>query len=189
MSTSSDPGSAISGFAWALASSPFQSGSSVLKTSFSTPGHHVVSLRVTAANGLSSAVTETIPVSKARISLMQPFPIVRIAGSDESFGAELTRLEVQAPKGARVTVKCKGGGCPAKRASHIVPVGRGKPHLIAFPRFERRLPAGAVLVVVVSKSDEIGKYTRFVIRSDKEPARVDKCLSPATDNPIECPAA
>ncbi|MGO8907626.1 MAG: Ig-like domain-containing protein [Solirubrobacteraceae bacterium] len=56
VSTSTDASSPITGFAWALRGNGlFTQGESALATSFSTPGAHVVQLRVTAASGLSSA--------------------------------------------------------------------------------------------------------------------------------------
>ncbi|HEV2944794.1 MAG TPA: hypothetical protein VGX26_06765 [Solirubrobacteraceae bacterium] len=62
-------------------------------------------------------------------------------------------------------------------------------NLVEFRRFERSLRAGSVLEIRVSKSGEIGKYTRFTIRRGKPPARVDMCLSPAGIQPIVCPSS
>src|ERR1019366_4053130 len=115
VSTSTDGTSPITAFAWALSSNgAFVAGKPLLTTSFSTPGGHVVRLRVTDANGLSSVATQTIQVTSTPLILMQPFPIVRIAGSETSSGVRLRLLTAQAPIGARVTVSCRGRGCPAK---------------------------------------------------------------------------
>ena len=71
VSTSSDLGSPLTAFAWAVASpSVFAPGERVLTTSFATPGAHLVHLRVTDAAGLTSEVGETIPVGPLQLSLM-----------------------------------------------------------------------------------------------------------------------
>ena len=72
-------------------------------------------LLVTNADGLSSVATETIDVVGPTASLMQPFPVVRIAGTETVSGVKLRLLKVQqTPAGARITVRCKGRGCPIK---------------------------------------------------------------------------
>ncbi len=192
VSTAAGVSSPITGFAWALAGDGvFSRGESALTTSFSTPGAHVVQLRVTDANGLSSVVAETIAVTSPAPTLMQPFPIVRIVGSDSSSGATVSLLTVLAPVGATVRVTCRGGGC-ATKSQHLVVASGAKSKadtaLITFHRFERSLRAGAVLEVWVSIHTQIGKFTRFVIRRDKLPSRTDLCLNPAGTTPIACPS-
>ncbi|HEY2140591.1 MAG TPA: Ig-like domain-containing protein, partial [Solirubrobacteraceae bacterium] len=193
-SSSTDAASPIVAYAWDLTGSgQFQGAGPVLVTSFATPGSHVVRLRVTAADGLSSIVAETIAVGPRRMPLMQPFPIVRIVGSDTRAGARLSLLSVQAPVGARVTVGCRGGGCPAKPESRVAVAGGHRNStgvvLVAFRRFERPLRAGASLEIRVSKPGEIGKYTRFRIRRNRPPLRVDACLDPTLGTPIACPSS
>jgi hypothetical protein len=88
VSTSTDAAGPITGFAWALTSNgQFQGGGAVLTTSFSTPGSHVVQLRVTNVYGLSSLAAESIKVVTPRAFLMQPFPVVRIAGTKTASGS------------------------------------------------------------------------------------------------------
>jgi len=189
VSSSTDISSPIATFGWAVGGSPLQFGGTVFTTSFATAGTHMVRLSVVAADGLSSTATEEIPVSSPPVSLMQPFPIVRIAGTDTARGAKLTLLTVEAPRGARVTVMCHGHGCPAKPASRLAASSNGGVVLIEFHRFERALGAGAVLEIQVSESGEIGKYTRFHIRRGKLPERTDRCLSPTGIQPMNCPAS
>ncbi|TMK98273.1 MAG: hypothetical protein E6G34_11515 [Actinobacteria bacterium] len=192
VSTSSDISSPITHFAWALGSSPFQPGERVLRTSFSTPGRHTVRLQVTDANGLSSVATQTIQVGVARLVLMQPFPIVRIAGAETASGVKISLLTVQAPVAARVTVTCKGRRCHTGSESRIARLSRRRHRattvLLTFRRFERSLPAGVALEIRVSKPGEIGKYTRFSIRRHRLPARIDACLKPTSSKPIACPS-
>ncbi|MGD0453510.1 MAG: Ig-like domain-containing protein [Solirubrobacteraceae bacterium] len=191
ISTSTDPDSSITGFAWAPGGNGvFTQGESALTTTFATAGAHVVQLQVTDANGLSSVVAETIPVTAPAVPLIQPFPIVRMAGSYNSVGVKISLLTVQAPVGATVTVKCRGIGCPTKSETVVVASrAKSKPGavLITLRRFERPLHAGAILVIEVSDHGEIGKFTRFVIHHGKLPSRQDLCLNPV-GVPIQCPS-
>jgi hypothetical protein len=192
VSTSTDSTSPITAFAWALTGNgAFAAGGPLMTTSFSTPGGHVVRLNVTDANGRSSVATETIPVASIPLILMQPFPIVRIAGSETSSGVRLRLLTAQAPFGARVTVSCRGRGCPAKSEGQVAASSKSKAGtvVVEFRRFERSLRAGVVLEIRISKSGEIGKYTRFVVRRGKLPERADMCLDATGVSPLVCPSS
>jgi hypothetical protein len=189
VSTSSDISSPIVALAWALGG-PFQGGGTVLTTSFSTPGAHLVRLLVTNAYGLSSVATETINVVGPRVPLMQPFPVVRIAGSETRAGIKLRLLRVQqAPAGARVTVRCRGRGCPLRSTSRATPSRKLDASTIEFRVFERSLRFGVTLEILVSKPGEIGKYTRFEVRRRRLPERVDMCVDPAGIKPLVCPSS
>jgi hypothetical protein len=122
---------------------------------------------------------------------MQPFPIVRIAGSETSDGVRLTTLTVQAPPGARVTVSCQGRGCPARSVSRVAASRARNPAAgtvgLSFRRFEHALRAGVILRISVSKPGEIGKYTRFIVRRGRLPERLDTCLDPGGLKPMACP--
>ncbi len=190
VSSSSDPHSPIIGYAWLLTGNAFQSSGPLITTSFSTSGPHVVKLRVTSADGLSSVASETIPVASRPASLMQPFPVVRIVGTDGQYGVKLSLLSVEAPGGAQITVKCKGRGCPLGHVRRVARASASGSTTLKFRRFERRrLAPGVTLVVRVYAEGEIGKYTRFVVRRGKLPKRVDTCLEPSGAQPIACPAS
>ena|GEM_PF-867353 len=193
ISTSTDPSSAITGFAWApLGNEVFSAGESALTTTFSTAGAHLVQLRVTDANGLSSTAAETIDVTAPAPTLIQPFPIVRMAGSYDAAGVKISLLTVQAPVGATVTVICRGTGCPTKSESVVASSGpkgnKAGTVVVTLRRFERPLRAGTILKIEVSDHGDIGKFTKFVIHHDKLPSRQDLCLSPAGTTPILCPS-
>ena len=190
VSSSTDTASPITSFAWALsATGPFQTGKPVLVTSFATPGAHSVRLRVTDGNGLSSIATETISVKSSPLILMQPFPIVRIAGSETHSGVHIRLLTAEAPPGAHITVRCKGRGCPVKAAKRIGVPSKSGAAPLTFHAFERSLRAGVTLEILIYKAGEIGKYTRFVIHRGKLPQRVDMCLSPTGLKPLVCPSS
>ena len=192
VSTSTDPTSAVVGFSWSLPESGIQiPGAAVTQTTFTSPGSHVVRLTVTSADGVTGTVDEAIAVAAPSTPLMQPFPIVRIAGSETRLGARISLLTVQAPVGAKVAVSCSGKGCPTRLVSALASRSKGSSGtaLLTFRRFERSLRAGVKLEIRVSRSGQIGKYTRFAIRKGKLPARSDSCLSPSAVNPMPCPAS
>ncbi len=191
VSSSTDAASPITGFAWALTNAgPFQSAGAVLVTSFSTPGGHLVRLRVTNARGLSSVATETINVVGPTASLMQPFPVVRIVGNNTASGVRLVLLKVQQlPAGARITVRCRGHGCPLKLARRVAVLKRRGVSPVEFRGFERFLRFGVTLEILVWKPGIIGDYTRFAVRRGKLPERVDMCLDPAGVRPLVCPSS
>lgn len=194
VSTSTDAASPIAGFAWSLAGNGvFNTGAPAITAAFAAPGDHVVQLRVTGADGLTSVATETIPVTSPVLTLMQPFPVVRIAGSDSSSGARISLLTVEAPVGTQVEITCRGHHCPSRSESRVVVASRGGGKagtvVLTFARFERSLQAGVVLEIRVSKQGEIGKYTSFAIRRGRLPVRVDACVEPADPKPISCPAS
>jgi hypothetical protein len=193
-SSSTDQTSPLTTFAWALAGGTvFKVAHQVLTTSFATPGDHVVRLRVTAADGLSSLASGTVHVIRPPLTLMAPFPIVRIAGVLTSSGVHLSLITVQVPPGARVRVTCRGRGCPRTSESRLVVSSSGKRRegmvVLAFRRFERSLAAGVVLEIKIFKPGRIGKYTRFMIRHGKLPTRVDGCIDAAGVKAIACPSS
>jgi hypothetical protein len=193
VSTSTDALAPLTSFAWDTAGSgQFKAAGATVTTSFSTPGTHVVGLRIGDAGGQSSATSQKIQVGPRQLVLMQPFPVVRIVGRVTASGVQLTLLSVQAPVGARITVSCRGAGCPTRRQTRTAHAGRRRHRragatTVVFPRFARGLAAGTILEVRVSKAGEIGKYTRFAIRRHNLPTRFDGCVGPASPRPISCP--
>ena len=192
VSTSTAGSSPLAGFAWALdTEAAFVPAGPAMVTKFTTVGAHVVRLRVTDAAGQSSVVGETIVVRHAAATLLQPFPIVRIAGSESFGGARISLLSVQTPVGSTVRVSCRGRGCPPKPQSILARAGARTVHsgvVIGFRRFQRLLGAGAVMQIRVSSPGQIGKYTRFTVRRGRLPVRVDTCLSSDAVTPMPCPS-
>ncbi len=191
-SNSTAGSSPIVSYAWSLAGNGvFTRGESTLTTVFATPGSYTVQLRVTDANALSSTVAEKVAVATAAIPLMQPFPVVRMAGSFSRSGARITLLAALAPVGANVRITCHGKGCATKSQGFVAAAGaksKSGTVQITFKRFERFLRSGVVVEIWISKHGQIGKFTRFVIHAGKSPTRVDQCLNPAGTTPIVCPS-
>jgi hypothetical protein len=192
VSKSTDVSSPITGFGWDMAGNgPFVAGGPLTTASFATAGTHTVRLQVSDALGQSSTVAEAVAVAPRPLTLMQPFPIVRIAGAETHGGARIKLLSVQAPPAAKIAVSCHGRGCKTKAETRVVTAStKRRPGAItlAFPRFQRALGAGAVLQIRVTRSGEIGKYTSFTIRRGKLPLRVDACLRPTSTRSIPCPS-
>lgn len=161
----------------------------VAGTSFSGSGSHAVGLQVTGAGGATDIQRRTVMVDTEyalprpdSVRLMSPFPVVTLAGRLTRGGARIKLLAVRAPVCALAVVTCRGAGCPLKRASAYV--GRTE---LRIHRFERRLRAGNVLKVRVSKGTFIGKLTRFRVRKGEPPKRRDLCLKPGDTAGSRCP--
>ncbi len=193
ISSATDTSSPITSLAWGLtATEPFHPGRATMTTTFGTAGAHAVRLQVTDAAGRSATSTQTILVHHAAPTLMEPFPLVRLAGRETSNGVKLTLVQVTAPVSARVTVRIRGTGVRSSSQSRIAAATRPSSNpgtaVLSFPRFARALAAGAVLEIRVTKAGQVGKLTRFVPRRGKLPRRTDSCLSTG-EKPIVCPAS
>lgn len=153
-------------------------------TVFLHPGPKILRLRVEDSAGDFQTQTVNLTVTKRAVSpsLMYPFPVIRLAGSVLARGARVRTLEVRAPRRSRITVKCAGRSCPAKRFAKTSATRR-----VRFKRMARFLAAGTVITVAVRKGNLIGKYTRWLIRGGKLPRRKDSCLYPGRSKPARCP--
>lgn len=188
VSTSTDLVSPITGYGWDVADvGGFQAGGPTMTTSFPTPADQLVRLQVTASDGMSSIASETIHVSRAAATVMYPFPVIRIVGTDFPAGTRVRLLAVKAPAGAQIVVTCRGPGCHTRLARRAVRPSSRRERWMALAGFETLLRPGASLTVRVSKPPLIGAYTRFSIRPHRLPLRVDSCLDPAGVRPILCP--
>jgi hypothetical protein len=162
----------------------------VATQTFAGAGSHSVGVEVTAAGGATDQRRRTVMVDTEYAlprpdsdRLMSPYPVVRLAGRLTADGARIRLLSVsRAPKCAVVRVSCRGRSCPARSVTRFK--GRGP---LRFRRFQRRLRAGVVLTVRVSKGDTIGKYTQFLIREGRAPRRRDRCLRPGESRGSACP--
>jgi PKD repeat protein len=213
-STSADADGSLVGQAWDLdGDGQFDDAAGgTAQTVFTTPGSRAVSLRVTDDDGASSVAFQFVTVADAaaagapvggaaqgapataapatsargRTPLMAPFPIVRIRGQVVGAIVRLDVLSIAAPARATVTVSCAGRGCPTARITQRVG-SHGR--TVRVRRLERKLPAGTVLRVSVTKPGTIGKFTRFILRRDTAPARRDLCLRDGARQPSSCPAS
>lgn len=104
-----------------------------------------------------------------------------IKGRLTDAGARFTSVAVRASRGARVGIRCRGKGCPYKRASR-----RFRVRTIRLHSLERSLRAGVVLELRITKRNLVGRFTRVRIRRDRIPKRLDRCLKPGARKPSRC---
>jgi len=190
-----DPDGALAEQAWDLDDDGvFDDGAGrEVSTSFGA-GSHSIRLRATDLTGavsVRSRLMEVVPGLPEYVvprpfnpPLLSPFPVIRLAGRLTETGAQIRLLTVDAPVCSRATLRCRGRGCPVRRVTRLV--GRKPLHFGGIER--RRLPAGVRLEVLVSKRDRVGKYTRFRIRRNRSPSRVDACLRFRSQTASACPA-
>jgi PKD repeat protein len=202
-STATDPDSTIqaSGLEWDLNGDGVfddATGGAVSRT-FPSPGAYSVGLRVTDPDGESSIYTDTVNVSvppppavvqDPGVSLISPFPVVRVAGRVYSGGTRLRMLSVNAPAGTTVTVRCSGKGCPFTSSRQSTASAGSRPATtIRIKRLEKRLLRSGVMVkIFITKPGAVGKFTSIKIRGRKSPLRVDRCLMPGVLKPVQCPS-
>ena len=198
-STSRDIDGAIVSWQWDLnGDGVFKDAAGAVVTQvYPVAGTYTVGLRVTDTTGLTDVAFHSVVVhdppppprppppavaAPARqIQPILPFPLVRIAGRVSGRSTRISLLEVHAPAGSRIRVKCKGPGCVRR---DLTAVGGSRP--VLFKKMRRRLRAGAVIEVFVRANGRIGKYTRFRIRRNRPPLRSDMCLPPTTRAPAPC---
>ncbi|HEY4451747.1 MAG TPA: Ig-like domain-containing protein [Solirubrobacteraceae bacterium] len=189
VSSSSDRNSPLVGFAWDLAGTgAFAAGGPTSVMRFTTPGSHIVRLRVSDASGSSSLAEQALTVRPLALSMMQPFPIVRITSTASRAGVKLRLLSVSGARGARITVLCKGHGCPVKAQSQLAAFSHSRSAFVEFRRFERTLKVGLTLEIRVSRAGVVGKYTRLVVMPHGRLRRSDACVSGLLTHPITCPS-
>jgi hypothetical protein len=124
----------------------------------------------------------TTPAPTTSLNFINPFPIVRISGRFRGKRTKLTRVLVNAPRGARIRVTCKGRGCPYRRKAIAV-------RLIRVRALQRTYRPRATIEIRVTQPRKIGKYTRVQTRTGKAPLRIDRCLMPGKTRPVKCPTA
>ncbi len=210
---SSDPDGTIASHEWDFDNDGrFDDASGVTATrSFGTAGAHTVRLLVTDDRGASDTVTFAVTVNAfpagpspnqapppqdqappspdppvATVTkLMSPFPVVRLVAELSRRGAKVKLLRVSGvPRGARVTVRCRGAGCRLRRSSKLISSGRSR-----FRSFERHLALGESLQIRITQPGKIGKYTSFKIRRSKAPLRRDLCVASSSAKPTTCPSS
>jgi len=158
-------------------------GDDVLYT-FTTPGTHTVRLRATDNDGSSDVATQAVTITrkpKPPPGFLRPAPDVRLSALIYGNGTGVTVLGVRGPRGALVTVRCSGKGCPVKQRRKKI-----KKSSVRFHNFERFLRPGIRLQVFVTKKGKIGDYTSYTIRRGKSPKRVNRCVSGAKLKPVGC---
>src|SRR5919108_1796178 len=114
VSTARDPDGTITNQVWDLDNDgSFDDGTGGFASiTFPSAGTYPIRLQVTDNNRATGGVTEVLEVAAKPLALASPFPVVRLVGKPTRTGVRITRFTVEAPSGARVAVRCRGGGCP-----------------------------------------------------------------------------
>src|SRR4051812_46832273 len=156
-------------------------------------GDHVVRLRVRDAAGGENVSEQHVTVatpaaiaanSAASARPLSPFPVVRLRGRITPRGVRVSLLSVWGPRGARISVRCRGVGCPRGVVRRTVP--RRGSRTVGVRAMRRLLRPGARLQVRVTQPGLVGKYVGFRIRAHAEPLRRDRCLVPGRIAPARC---
>lgn len=143
----------------------------------------IIALPAAPAGGNQAPPARTAQAAPSQFLTLPP--LVRLAGRPTRKGARIRLLEVFAPVGATITVRCRGRTCPY--GVRTTPVTRIRTKFKGFRR--RRLAAGTLVDVSVTAPGKIGKYAAFLVRRRRPPARVDLCLQPGAVTPSVCPPA
>jgi hypothetical protein len=139
------------------------------------------------APGFTAAAPVAAPAPQRTVRrprVLRPRPTVRISGWLTAGGARVTLLSVRAPRGVRITARCRGGDCGAPRT--VLARTRGRDTRLR--GFERILAAGTRVEIRVTKRGYVGKLTVITIRRGRAPTRLDRCVSPLDGGPVRCPA-
>jgi hypothetical protein len=89
-------------------------------------------------------------------------------------------------RGSRITVRCRGKGCP--RRAFVSTVRRTRNVVSVLGELgTARLRRGATVEVRVTKTSYHGKMRRIVVRGDtQDPRRIDRCLDARSQRPFRC---
>jgi PKD domain len=199
-STSGDPDGTVKEQVWDLNGdgSYDNGGGATALRAFSAPGDYVIGLRVTDDAGLVAFDSRTLTVlpaagtpiatQKSAPRLLNPFPVVRVAGRITKRGTRVRVLRVDTPVGTKISVRCAGHSCPFRKQVRSIPANaqsRAATH-VHIRRLERLLLPGVQVRVYVTKAGAVGKYARLRFRAGKPPSRTDRCLVPGSWAPAEC---
>ena len=127
----------------------------------------------------TTPVTRRVTFRYPRIKSKIPFTFGFGPGSTTTSELSVTHV----PHGGKVTVICRGGGCPFSVrtfASHHNAVVLG-------PLFRHsQLRPGATIQLRVLASNRVGEVETFVIRRSQGPNVIKQCLPPGAARPSRC---
>lgn len=129
------------------------------------------------------------------VPLLTPFPVVRIVGTAEDDGTDVRLITVTGPPGATVVLRCRTLSCPFTRRVQQLPAARrgsgplGTTTLRVITFAGGPLIPGSWIQVFVIDPLRTGKYTRFIMRPRRPPARIDRCAAPGREIVVDCPGA
>jgi hypothetical protein len=126
---------------------------------------------------LSRKVTFTYRRIKADV----PFTLSFAGTSSVATQLAVTKM----PRGAKLTVTCRGGGCPFGHRAFAARHGT----VILTPTFKQaHLHAGTIIRFEVAAPNRVGFVETLVIRSGQGPLDIKQCLPPGVHRPTRCAA-
>jgi hypothetical protein len=101
--------------------------------------------------------------------------------------AKLLALVVRlAPRGARITLRCKGRGCPSGKTRRRT-VTRDLQRIVLHRPFRRsRLRFGTKLTLTITAAGTIGRTYTYVVRRGELPRRTTTCRAPGQSRGRSC---
>jgi hypothetical protein len=101
-----------------------------------------------------------------------------------SYAIELSLSRL--PKGSRVTLSCRGHGCPFSKKTFSTPKS-GKLALASALK-KRHLSPGSTVEIQITAPNEVGEVVVFRIVSGRSPKESFLCLAPGARTPSACAA-
>jgi hypothetical protein len=101
--------------------------------------------------------------------------------------ARLTQLVVHnAPKGAKIVLRCKGRGCPSRKATRRT-VSRELQRITLHRAFRRaKLRFGTKLTLSITAAQTIGRTYTYVVKRGEIPTRTTVCRAPGQSRGRSC---
>ena len=119
------------------------------------------------------------PTPPSGPKFMDPFPVIRTAGSFSGRRTTFTRFTVKGASGTKVAASCVKAKCKLRRTLK----SRKTVHLRPL---ERTFKAGTRIRLRLTAVGFIGKYVEIRTRRNKRPLRRDLCLRPGRTRPVAC---
>jgi PKD repeat protein len=172
-------------------------------------GNHVVSVKATdPGSNLSQVSIQTVAVRSpdgtaiqgpggggptiiggpvvVTLRPMSPSPRIRLGYAVIGRVTRIMSLTIRGPKDAVVRVRCRGKGCPTKKVLRAKISKSGT--AVRFKRFERRLRAGTILQIYITKQGRWGEYRKIRFRANKRAVWTDRCIKDFGAKVQRCPA-
>jgi Putative metal-binding motif/RTX calcium-binding nonapeptide repeat (4 copies) len=124
-------------------------------------------------------------------SVAQGFALLRsLLSTNWQYGATFTRLRAlvvrNAPAGARITVQCKGGGCPFRNTKRRTVPRDLAPISLKGYFGNAKLRIGAQVIVGITASGVVGRTYTWRMKSNELPAQSIVCRRPGESKGRAC---
>jgi CSLREA domain-containing protein len=136
-------------------------------------------LSATLSVGGTTPLSRQVTFKYGRIKADVPFTLSFSPASSVASQLAVTGI----PRGGKLTVTCRGGGCPFARRTFAARRG----HVELTPIFKHAsLRDGATLEFEITAPNRVGFVETLVVRSGQKPTVTKLCLPPGTSRPARC---